>query len=273
MPTHARPLIMGILNLTPDSFSDGGQFTGVSRALARAREMVKQGADIIDIGGESSRPGAKPVSEGEQKQRVLEVCKALHAEFGNHVTLSIDTTRSAVAAAALDAGVTLVNDISAGNDDPKMLSVCADREVSIVLMHMQGIPETMQDQPHYGNVVIEIRDYLLQRAEAALQAGIPAGRIMIDPGIGFGKTSAHNLALLDNLDELVATGYPVVLGTSRKRFMGRLVKTDTPQALLPATCATTALGVRAGVSVFRVHDVDANRQAADIAFSITHAPC
>ena len=269
MSMHKKPQIMGILNLTPDSFSDGGLYLSVDQALTRAKEMVLQGADIIDIGGESTRPGSKPVSVTEQKQRVLEICKALHEEFGNSITLSIDTTHAEVAAAVLDAGVTLVNDISAGRDDPKMFALCAEREVPIVLMHMQGTPETMQKNPHYDDVVTEVRDFLIQRADAAQQSGIKPEHIMIDPGIGFGKTSQHNLALLDGLAKFVDTEYPVLLGTSRKRFMGKLANTDKPEALVHATCATTALGVRDGVSMFRVHDIAANRQAADIAFAIT----
>ncbi len=266
-----KPLLMGILNLTPDSFSDGGQHQSIDQALAHAREMVREGAAIIDIGGESTRPGAQRVSAVEQKRRVIEVCKILRDELDSGITLSIDTTRREVAEAALAAGATIVNDISAGRDDPDMFALCAECDASIILMHMQGTPQTMQIRPRYDNVVAEVRTFLLQRAHAAQQAGISNERIFIDPGIGFGKTPAHNFALLGALDQLVQPGLPVVLGASRKRFMGKVVDAETPEALMLSTCITTALGVRAGVKFFRVHDVAANRQAAAIAAAIESA--
>lgn len=263
-----RPRIMGILNLTPDSFSDGGLYSTVEKAVDRVREMLEQGADIIDIGGESTRPGAEPVAVAEQKARVLETIKALRIEFGADLVLSIDTSRSEVAEAALDAGVDIVNDITAGRGDERMFALCAERSASVVLMHMQGTPATMQIRPAYHNVVEQVRDFLLARAEAAQQAGIDQQRIIIDPGIGFGKTREHNLSLLKHLNRFVDTGYTVLLAASRKRFMGSLLKQEDPKALVSATCATTVLGVAAGVIIFRVHDVAENRQAADTAAAI-----
>ena len=268
MLTKSKPLLMGILNLTPDSFSDGGQHRTIDQALMRAKEMVREGAAIIDIGGESTRPGAQRVAAAEQKRRVIEACKILRDELDSAITLSIDTTRREVAEAALAAGATIVNDISAGRDDPQMFSLCAESDASIILMHMQGTPQTMQIQPRYNNVVTEVKTFLLQRAHAAQQAGVSGERIFIDPGIGFGKMPAHNLTLLGALEKFVETGLPVVLGASRKRFMGKSVHTETPETLKLSTCITTALGVRAGVRIFRVHDVAANRQAADVAAAI-----
>ncbi|MGE0860437.1 MAG: dihydropteroate synthase [Gammaproteobacteria bacterium] len=262
-----RPLIMGILNLTPDSFSDGGQHSDVHVACARAGRMVEEGADLIDLGGESTRPGAAPVSVETQLARVLPVLRALVASLPARVALSVDTRAPQVADACLAAGARVVNDVS-GAREPGMLEVIARHEAALVLMHMRGTPATMQLEPRYQDVVAEVRDYLLARAAAARAAGIPARCIALDPGIGFGKNRAHNLALLAALDEFVACGYPVLLGTSRKRFMGAICSETEPTELLGATCATTALGVAAGVRIFRVHDVKANRQAADVAWAI-----
>lgn len=263
------PLIMGILNVTPDSFSDGGRFEAREAAIAQAQRMVEEGAAIIDIGGESSRPGAAPVPDAEQLERVLPVIETLRETLPAATQLSIDTRSPVVAARALAAGASIINDISGGHADG-MLTLAARRQAVVVLMHMQGSPATMQQAPAYGDVVSEVLDYLERRAERAQAAGVARSAIVIDPGIGFGKTRFHNLALLRALPRFVATGYPVLLGTSRKRFMGSICRETVFSELLGATCATTALGVAAGVKIFRVHDVRANRQAAEVAWAIRH---
>ncbi|MBK1718393.1 dihydropteroate synthase [Thiocystis violacea] len=265
------PLIMGILNLTPDSFSDGGRYGDPDSALRQALAMLDQGADIIDIGGESTRPGSRPVPPEEQELRVLEVIRRIRERVPSEIPISIDTTLALVARAALDAGASWINDTSAGLDDPAMLPLAAERDVPIVLMHRPGLPETMQLDPRYSDVVTEVRDHLAARVEAALTAGVRESRILIDPGIGFGKLVEHNLALLAGLGRLASLGFPLLLGTSRKRFMGTICGGVEPTELMPATCATTSLGVMAGVQVFRVHDVAGNRQAADMAWAIRRA--
>lgn len=262
-----RPLVMGILNVTPDSFSDGGQFVELRSACAAAERMVAEGADIIDIGGESTRPGAAAVDVATQLARVLPVVTALREILPAQIALSVDTRSAEVARAVLQAGAHIINDVSAGSD-ADMLAVIAEFGGAVVLMHMQGTPQTMQLAPHYTDVATEVRDYLLARAALAEAAGIKRERIALDPGIGFGKTRAHNLTLLGALNTLAASGYAVLLGTSRKRFMGAICSETDPLELLGATCATTALGVAAGVQVVRVHDVKANRQAADVAWAI-----
>ena len=266
-----RPQIMGILNVTPDSFSDGGKFTAIDSALAQAQRMIAEGVDIIDIGGESTRPGAESVTTEEQIARVIPVIKAIRKELSATLPISIDTTLSAVARAALDAGASIINDISAGVQDAAILSLAAQREVPIILMHIKGQPDNMQDAPCYQNVVSEVLDALQERVDAALSAGVAKHQIAIDPGIGFGKRRQDNLDLLANLDRFVDTGYPVLLGTSRKRFMGSLCPVTEPAELVSATAATTALGVQQGVQMFRVHDVKENRQAADVAWAIKQA--
>jgi dihydropteroate synthase len=266
-----RPLIMGILNATPDSFSDGGRYQDIGLAVARALAMAEEGADIIDVGGESTRPGAERIEAAEQIARVAPLLRALRRELPESVLLSVDTSLSAVAAAALDAGADIVNDVSAGGDDAAMLALAAERAAPIVLMHMQGQPKTMQDDPRYQDVVEEVAGFLLARARAAEAAGVARGRIVIDPGIGFGKRKEDNLRLLARLDRLVATGYPVLLGASRKRFMGAVCGAARPDELLGATVATTALGVALGARIFRVHDIRENRQAADVAAAVRAA--
>ncbi len=263
-----RPRVMGILNVTPDSFSDGGQLQDTDAAVARAAQMLLDGADILDVGGESSRPGAARVPAEVQIARVVPVIRALRERLPQRPVISVDTTLRSVAEAALDAGADLVNDISAARDTPDMLHCVAERAVPIVLMHMQGEPATMQLAPHYDDVVAEVTAFLAARAQAALAAGLQPDQILLDPGIGFGKRRSDNLALLAGLDRIVALGYPVLLGASRKRFMGHLCNEREPAELLGATCATTALAVAAGVSVVRVHDVKPNRQAADIAWAL-----
>jgi dihydropteroate synthase len=269
--SQAKPMLMGILNVTPDSFSDGGKYLDVSVAVARGLELAQAGAEIIDVGGESTRPGAEPVAATEQLRRVLPVIENLVKALPSERFISIDTASAQVAEAAIQAGASLINDVSAGRFDPKMFEVAAKFNVPIVLMHMQGTPKTMQDNPRYQDVVAEVLEFLEARVEAAEREGIPRERILIDPGIGFGKRKSDNLKLLANLDRFVATGLPVLLGTSRKRFMGQVLAIQDPAELVPATVATTALGVMAGVKVFRVHDVAANYQALEVAWAILNA--
>jgi dihydropteroate synthase len=263
-----RPIIMGILNVTPDSFSDGGQFLDVKRAVQQVDTMLAEGADIIDIGGESTRPGAEAVPADEQIRRIVPVINAIRQRGWVDVPISVDTTLSAVAKAALLAGANIINDVSAGDDDVSILSLAAKMNVPIILMHRQGTPKTMQDNPYYQDVVREVVDNLKAKVDAALLLGITPNHIVIDPGIGFGKRKQDNLALLAHLDCLVALGFPVLLGTSRKRFMGTICNVTEPCELVTATAVTTALGVMAGVRIFRVHDVKQNRQAADVAWAI-----
>lgn len=263
-----RPLLMGILNVTPDSFSDGGRHADVAAAVRHGAQMAQDGADIIDIGGESTRPGATRIPAAGQLQRVLPVLRELRRELPASCRISVDTTLSEVAAAAISEGAAIINDISAARDDAGMMALAARSDVDLVLMHMQGSPETMQKDPHYGDAVTEVRQFLLQRAAAAEAAGMARERVWIDPGIGFGKSRVHNLQLLAGLETLVSTGYPVLLGASRKRFMGMVCNVERFDELVAATCATTALGVMAGVRMFRVHDVRANRQALDVAWAI-----
>ncbi len=267
-----RPVIMGILNVTPDSFSDGGRFANPHDAITHARSMLGQGAQIIDVGGESTRPGAQRVGSQQQIDRVAPVIRGLCQQTPG-VIVSIDTTLAPVAQAAIDAGASMINDISAGRDDPNIFSVAANHNAPIVLTHMQGSPQSMQDDPQYDDVVTQVEAFLVERAQAAVHTGVRRSQILIDPGIGFGKTVDHNLALLGHLDRLVATGLPVLLGASRKRFIETVCQLGSSTALPPtdrvgATCATTALGVAAGVAVFRVHDVQPNRQAADLAWAL-----
>ena len=263
-----KPQIMGILNVTPDSFSDGGQFNNLDVAVEQGKQMINEGADIIDIGGESTRPGSKRINSEEQIERIVHIIQAISETKPKNVQISVDTTRSVVAEAALNAGAEIVNDISGGNDDPEIIQLCVDRKCQYIIMHMQGTPETMQNNPTYDDVISEILFFLETKAEEYIKAGINKDKIIIDPGIGFGKTSIHNLTLLDNLISFVNSGYSVLLGASRKRFMGDICNVETPSELIGATTATTAIGVQAGVKIFRVHDVMPNRQAADTAWAI-----
>lgn len=262
------PLIMGILNVTPDSFSDGGKYTNIDAAINQGKRMIDEGADIIDIGGESTRPGSERVSVDEQIDRVVHIIKAISETIPEYVQISIDTTRSKVAEAALTAGAHIVNDVSGGNDDPEIINLCVDKSCPYIIMHMQGSPETMQNNPSYNDVVVDIKTFLESRVNDCINAGMAQNNIVIDPGIGFGKTREHNLMLLKNLKVFVDTGFFVLLGTSRKRFMGNICTVNEPSELIGATAATTALGVQAGVKIFRVHDVKPNRQAADVAWTI-----
>lgn len=261
-----KPLIMGILNVTPDSFSDGGKFTDVNAAMEQVQSMLSDGVDIIDIGGESTRPGSEPVSDTEQIQRVIPVITAIRKH--SDILISIDTTSSVVAQAALNAGANWINDVSGGVNDAAILTLAATANVPIVLMHSKGTPKTMQDNPYYDNVVLEVSIALQERVNAALAAGVKPEQIILDVGIGFGKRKQDNLDLLAHLTDFVALGFPVLLGTSRKRFMGSICDVSAPTELITATAVTTALGVMEGVSLFRVHDVKENRQAVDIAWAI-----
>ena len=259
---------MGILNITPDSFSDGGKFSSPDLALQHALQMIEEGADIIDVGGESTRPGAIAVSEKEQLHRVIPVINLLRQHIPLNILISIDTTHVMVAKAALAAGANWINDISAAEDSLCMLALAAEQQCPIVLMHRQGISSTMQNKPHYENVSKEVISYLQQRAHVALASGIQAKNIILDPGIGFGKTFSHNITLMNNLSLLVDLGFSVLLGTSRKRFLSDICKQPSSSKLATATCATTVLGIIAGVSIFRVHDVLDNRQVADVTYTI-----
>ncbi len=267
---QGKPLIMGILNVTPDSFSDGGSHTSRGRAVTHALQMVEEGADIIDVGGESTRPDSERVDPEEQIRRVKGTIEALRRTLPENILISIDTTLSEVAKAAIEAGANILNDVRAGRDDEEMFKLAADHNLPLILMHMQGTPQTMQINPTYEDVVTDIENFLKERCAAAIKAGVKKENIIIDPGIGFGKTQEHNLLLMANLDRLVKTGCPVLLGTSRKRFMGAICQGAEPKELIGATCATTTLGVLAGVQIFRVHDVKPNRQAADVTWAINN---
>ena len=245
-------VVMGILNVTPDSFSDGGEFFSVEKAIERGVQMVRQGAAIIDVGAESTRPGSARVSVEEQKKRVLPVIEGISKK--TDAPISIDTDKSEVASAAIEAGASMINDISAFGDE-RMGAVAAESGVPVVLMHMQGRPATMQDEPEYGDVVAEVLEFLLGRAKQAEAFGISKEKIFIDPGIGFGKTTEHNILLLKNIDKFVESGYKVLVGTSRKRFIGALTGKETAADRVFGTAATVALCAAAGVSIVRIHDV------------------
>jgi dihydropteroate synthase len=255
--------IMGIVNVTPDSFSDGGLYLDSDRAIAHGRELAEQGAAILDVGGESTRPGSQPVPEAEELARVLPVVEAL---AGDGATVSVDTSKSGVAAAALAAGATIVNDVSALRD-PEMAALCAEREATVVLMHMRGDPRTMQDAPVYDDVVAEVKGFLASRTEFAAAAGIAAERIWLDPGIGFGKTTEHNLELLRRLPELTELGQPLVIGTSRKSFLGQFDGSAAGERL-GGTIATAVLAAASGAEVLRVHDVAEVGQALAVAGAV-----
>lgn len=265
-----RTLVMGVLNTTPDSFFDGGRYDALDAAVARAEQMLAEGADILDIGGESTRPGAEPVPEAEELRRTLPVMEAITARFPQAI-ISIDTTKSGVAARALQAGACIVNDISGMTFDPRMREVAAQAGALVVLMHIQGTPRTMQKNPHYTDVVAEVRDTLHVHAQRAQQAGISRENIWLDPGIGFGKTLEHNLQLLRHLPTLKSLGYPVLIGTSRKSFIGHLLGGLPPEERLEGTLATLALSVAWGADIVRVHDVQAAVRAVRVADALVRA--
>jgi dihydropteroate synthase len=243
---------MGVVNVTPDSFSDGGLFLDADTAVDHGLQLAAEGAAILDVGGESTRPGAEPVSAEEEMRRVLPVVERL-AAAGPRV--SIDTSKLEVASAALDAGATIVNDVTAFRQAPELAGLVAERNAHCCLMHMLGDPRTMQQDPRYGDVVSEVRAFLEERLGFAVSEGVPEERVWLDPGIGFGKTVEHNLALLRRLDEIVAIGRPVVIGTSRKSFLGKLTGGRAEDERLPATIASNVLALERGATVFRVHDV------------------
>lgn len=249
-----RTLVMGILNVTPDSFSDGGKWVDVDRAVARGLEMRAQGADIVDVGGESTRPGAPPVGADEEMRRVLPVIERLGGR------ISIDTSKAVVAEAALRAGARIVNDVTALRD-PRMARVVARAGAAVILMHMKGSPRTMQKNPRYRDVVRDISDFLRRRLRRALSAGIPRDRILVDPGIGFGKRPEHNLEILRRLSEFRRLGCPIAIGTSRKSFIGQVLGRDVHERLA-GTAATVAAAVLRGADLVRVHDV---KEMADVA--------
>ena len=257
------PAVMGVLNVTPDSFSDGGQYLDADRAIARALEMQQDGADIIDIGGESTRPvGARAVPADEELRRLLPVLRGLEGKL--HIPLSIDTRKSLVARAAIEHGATIINDVTALSFDPKMAALAARTKSAVVLMHMRGDPDNHMRFARYRNVVIAVTGYLAARAKYAIRAGIPASRIIIDPGIGFAKTARHNLSLLTSLPALCALGYPVLVGNSRKTFI-RHIAGESPREIEFGTVATDALAVASGASIVRVHDPGAARAAVRMA--------
>jgi dihydropteroate synthase len=251
-----RGMIMGVLNVTPDSFSDGGDFFGIDQAIERGIQIAAEGADIIDVGGESTRPGAEPVSLKEELQRVLPVIEKLRAKID--IPISIDTSKSEVAEAALNAGALIINDVTAGRADEKMLPLAATQHAALVLMHMQGEPRTMQKNPRYHNVVREVADFFRQQYTCALECGVDPMRLAFDPGIGFGKTLEHNLSLLKNLERLRVDNRPLAVGVSRKSFLGKIVGSNEIGDRLAPTVALTAILRARGGDIFRVHDVKEN---------------
>jgi dihydropteroate synthase len=254
--------IMGVVNVTPDSFSDGGTFADSVSAIVHARRLASEGAAIIDVGGESTRPGADPVPPEDELERVIPVVEGV-AALNLPVQISIDTMKLPVAEVALDAGATYVNDVTAFRHDPELAALVADRGADCCLMHMLGEPRTMQDAPQYDDVVDDVKAFLVERTQAAMAAGIAEERIHLDPGIGFGKTLEHNLELLRRIDELVAIGRPIVVGTSRKSFLGRITGRDVTERV-HATVATTVIAFERGAQVFRVHDVAATLDALQV---------
>ncbi|HEY3491626.1 MAG TPA: dihydropteroate synthase [Solirubrobacterales bacterium] len=256
--------LMGVVNVTPDSFSDGGLFLDPEAAIAHGRELAAAGAEVLDVGGESTRPGAEAVSEDEELRRVIPVIQGLVA---TEARISVDTSKAAVAAAALDAGAEIVNDVTALRGDRAMAALCAERGAIVVLMHMRGEPRTMQDDPRYEDVVAEVKAFLAERLEEATGAGIAEDRVWLDPGIGFGKTAAHNMELLRRLGELRDLGRPLVIGTSRKSFIGKVDGSPADERL-GGTIASSVLAAAEGAEVLRVHDVAEVRQALAVATAI-----
>lgn len=256
-----RPRIFGIINVTPDSFSDGGDTFDVGIAIRRGQEMIENGADVLDIGGESTRPGAKPVTEEEEISRTEPVVRAL-ADMG--AIVSIDTRRAKVMATAIDAGAAIVNDVTALTGDPESIEVVSTSRKSVVLMHMQGDPSTMQENPYYDDPAMEIFDFLQKRILACQESGIDINQIAVDPGIGFGKTLDHNLDILNKLDHYRDISNPVMLGASRKSFIGKISPSKTPKDRIPGSIAAVLSAWANGVQLFRVHDVAETRQALDV---------
>ena len=262
------PCIMGVLNVTSDSFSDGGLYLETAAAVAHGRQLAADGAGIVDIGGESTRPGARPVAASVESSRVLPVVEELHASVD--AALSIDTSKADVARSALAAGAAMVNDVSALRADPGMVDVVGEAGCPVCLMHMQGVPRTMQLAPSYGDVVGEVLAFLDQRLAFAVAHGIREEQVLLDPGIGFGKTLKHNLLLIKHLDRLAALGRPLVLGTSRKRFLGAVLGAEPDQRTI-GTVATTVIGLLKGAAIFRVHDVKPNVEALRVVQAVLAA--
>jgi dihydropteroate synthase len=261
------PVLVGALNVTPDSFSDGGDFFDPERAAARAATMLDEGAQIIDVGGESTRPGSDPVSPEEEVRRVVPVIQRITTERPDAI-VSIDTYRAGIAEAALEAGARVVNDVSALRSDPRMSKVVAGARCPIILMHMLGEPKTMQRDPRYDDVVREVREFLAERAEHAVAAGVEEENIILDPGIGFGKTLAHNLALLRHLDSLVELGFPVLVGASRKSFIGKITGVEEAKERVFGTVAANVIACERGATFFRGHDVRENWEALTVARAV-----
>jgi dihydropteroate synthase len=255
------PIVLGVVNVTPDSFSDGGRWLDPARAIRHGRDLVAEGAAILDVGGESTRPGAAPVAADEELRRVVPVLEGL---AGVPARRSIDTTKAVVARAALDTGADLVNDVTALRADPELAGLVAERGAEVCLMHLRGEPRTMQDDPRYDDVVSDVKAFLEERLAFAVAQGIAEERVWLDPGIGFGKTVDHNLELLRRLDELVALGRPVLVGTSRKTFLGRITGRE-PGERLPGTIATNVLALQRGATAFRVHEVRPVAEALAVA--------
>jgi dihydropteroate synthase len=258
-----RGMIMGVLNVTPDSFSDGGEFFDTAAAVERGIQIAAEGADIIDVGGESTRPGAEPISAKDELQRVIPAIEKLRGKI--EIVISIDTSKSEVAKSALDAGASIINDVTAGRGDEKMLALAATRNAALVLMHMQGEPRTMQKNPRYSDVVREVGDFFRQQYSRALECAVDPMRLAFDPGIGFGKTLEHNLTLLKNLEHLRVDDRPLVVGVSRKSFLGKLVgSNETSDRVAPTIAMTSILRAR-GADILRVHDVKENVASLRIA--------
>jgi len=258
-------LIMGILNVTPDSFSDGGQFLKVENAFTHSVKMIEEGADIIDIGGESTKPFADPVSTDEELSRVIPVIEKIRSEYD--ILISIDTTKSKVAEEAITAGANIINDVSAMEIDENMLQIAKNYNSPIIMMHMKGIPKNMQNNPTYDHLITEIKDYLSSRVKCAINAGIDKKNIIIDPGIGFGKSVEHNFEIINNLDSFVDLGFPVLLGASRKSFIGLTLDVEEKDRL-EGSIAANVIGLQKGAKIFRVHDVLAAKKSLIIANKI-----
>jgi dihydropteroate synthase len=271
-----KPCIMGILNVTPDSFSDGGQFYNFEKAVAHGKELAAMGADILDIGGESSRPFAEPVSEAEEIRRVVPIIKELSSQID--IPISIDTVKAEVARQALDAGASIINDISSFEKDPELAELVARRNVPVVMMHMKGTPETMQVNPEYSDLIKEINNYFIQRVDYAVNKGIKRENIILDPGIGFGKTIEHNLVILNNIDKLSVLGFPILIGSSRKSFIQKILNENNKKETEASseecengTLASVAAAFLNGGHIFRVHDVRRVRPFLQILDSIKSA--
>src|SRR5437762_8478178 len=264
----ARPIVMGVVNVTPDSFSDGGLFLEPDAAVSHGERLAAEGAEILDVGGESTRPGAEPVPAGEELHRVVPVVERL--AVAGVARVSVDTTKLEVAEAALQAGARIVNDVSAFRSEPAMAGLVASADAACCLMHMLGEPRTMQDDPRYDDVVSDVKAFLEERLAFALSEGVPEDRVWLDPGIGFGKTVEHNLELLRRLDEIVAIGRPVLIGTSRKSFLGRITGRE-PSDRVPGTIATSVIAYERGASIFRVHDVAQVADALKVAAATVRA--